>query len=103
MPCPHTHDPGLSWLSPMWSCRRFREPMSQERGAQERPEVSGGRRTGRGRLPGQPGEERREAPGSLFLQAKERVGSPGGASNPAGPRGWGSPGGFSGSSCPAAP
>ncbi|XP_059697057.1 basic leucine zipper transcriptional factor ATF-like 3 isoform X1 [Haemorhous mexicanus] len=38
MPRPHTHDPGLSWLSPMWSCRRFREPMSQERGVQERPE-----------------------------------------------------------------
>ncbi|XP_037989777.1 basic leucine zipper transcriptional factor ATF-like 3 isoform X1 [Motacilla alba alba] len=38
MPCPPTHDPGLSWLSPMWSCCRFREPMSQERGGQERPE-----------------------------------------------------------------
>ncbi|XP_066034408.1 basic leucine zipper transcriptional factor ATF-like 3 isoform X1 [Chamaea fasciata] len=38
MPCPHTHDPGLSWLSPMRSCRRFRAPMSQERGGRERPE-----------------------------------------------------------------
>ncbi|XP_058691588.1 basic leucine zipper transcriptional factor ATF-like 3 isoform X2 [Poecile atricapillus] len=38
MPRPHPHDPGLSWLSLMWGCRRFREPMSQERGGRERPE-----------------------------------------------------------------
>ncbi|XP_064270351.1 basic leucine zipper transcriptional factor ATF-like 3 [Passer domesticus] len=38
MPCPHTHDPGLSWLSPMRRGRRSREPMSEERGVQERPE-----------------------------------------------------------------
>ncbi|XP_016152444.1 PREDICTED: basic leucine zipper transcriptional factor ATF-like 3 [Ficedula albicollis] len=61
--------------------------MSQERGGQERPEVSGAAWRG-------------EKPRGLFLQAKERLGPPGGASNPAG---WGSPGGFSGSSCPAAP
>lgn len=76
--------------------------MSQERGEQERPEVSGGRHAGARPAPeGSLGG--RETSGSLFLQAKERVGRPGGASSPAGPRGWGSPGGFSGSSCPAAP
>ncbi|KAL2305983.1 hypothetical protein Nmel_003882, partial [Mimus melanotis] len=38
----HTpNDPGLSWLSPMRSRRRFREPMSRERGGQERPEAAG--------------------------------------------------------------
>lgn len=75
MPCPHTHGPGLSWLSPMWSRRRFREPMSQERGEQERPEVSGGRHAGARPAPeGSLGG--REASGSLFLQAKERVGPP---------------------------
>ncbi|XP_062345011.1 LOW QUALITY PROTEIN: basic leucine zipper transcriptional factor ATF-like 3 [Cinclus cinclus] len=37
-PCPHPNDPGLSWLSPTRSRRRFGEPMSPERGGQERPE-----------------------------------------------------------------
>lgn len=95
MPCPHP-----PWLraEPAVPCAEL-PPL-------ERADVPGARRAGaaqgeRGETHGQPGEERNRGE---FISAGERASRASrGASSPAGPRGWGSPGGFSGSSCPAAP
>lgn len=97
MPCPQAHVPGLSRLRLRWSSRRRGEPMSPRRGGQQRPEVrrcQPGLRT----LPRGGHLGRRETAGRLFLQAKARRGA-----GPSRPPGLGLSGGFSGSSCPAAP